>query len=107
MSKLELYPTVENLESGELEKQVFALESAVEIVNLLALKTIETFDKASHKFPIADRLYRFGSIMIPHLEQLLKKTEDSETKILAAVVLLRLGSQVGVDGMHVNFEANQ
>jgi hypothetical protein len=97
MNKLDLYQTVENLESGELEKQVCALEGAVEIVNLLAFKTVETFEKASHKFPIADRLYRFGSIMVPHLEQLLEKTEDLETKILAAVVLLRLGSQVGVD----------
>lgn len=97
MRKLDVYKTLENLESGELEKQVIAVDTAAEIVNLLALKTVETFGKAAHKFPLADRLYRFGSIMVPHLEQLLNKTEDSETKILAAVVLLRLGSEVGID----------
>ncbi len=97
MNKLDVNKTVENLESGELKKQVIAVDTAAEIVNLLALKTVETFSKAAYKFPLAERLYRFGSIIIPHLEQLVNKTEDSETKILAAAVLLRFGSQVGVD----------
>ena len=70
---------MENLESGELEKQVIAVDTAAEIVNLLALKTVETFSKATHKFSLAERLYRFGSIIVPHLEQLFNKTEDLET----------------------------
>ncbi|MDY6802807.1 MAG: hypothetical protein SXA11_03240 [Cyanobacteriota bacterium] len=97
MKKLDIYQTLEYLESEELETQVIALEAAAEIVNLFALKTVETFSKAAHKFPLAERLYRFGSIIVPHLEQLLDRTEDSETKILAAVVLLRLGSSRGID----------
>ncbi|NEP44025.1 MAG: hypothetical protein F6K35_34300, partial [Okeania sp. SIO2H7] len=59
MNKLDVYKTVENLESGQLEKQVIALDTAAETVNLLALKTVETFSKAAHKFPLAERLYRF------------------------------------------------
>lgn len=59
MNKLEVYKTVEYLEYGKLEKQVIALETAAEIVNLLALKTVETLSKAAHKFPLAERLYHF------------------------------------------------
>ncbi|MBD2182254.1 hypothetical protein H6S82_11045 [Planktothrix sp. FACHB-1355] len=96
MSKIDLNLLMNNLESSQVEKQVLAVEKAGEIVNYIAVQTIEAFRKSQHRFLMAERLYHLGSVVVPPLEKLLKESDNSETSILAAVILLRFGSKVGV-----------
>lgn len=96
MSKIDVDFLIEDLESLEVEKQVLAVEKAGEIVNFLAVKTVDAFRRSPHRFPIAERLYSLGSLVVTPLEKLLKESDNLETSILASVILLRFGSKVGV-----------
>lgn len=96
MSQIDADFLLKNLESSEIEKQVVAVEQAGEIVNYIAIKTVEAFKKSQHRFPIAERLYSLGSVVVPPLEKVLQESDNSETSILAAVILLRFGSKLGV-----------
>jgi len=72
------------------------LEDTVKIINLLAEKAVAALKNSSNPFLVAERLNGLGSVIIPHLEKLLTETEDTETKILSALVLLQLNSKIGV-----------
>jgi hypothetical protein len=97
MNQKKLTLVLEDLDSSNLETQVLAVEQAANIVQVLAMKVLETFKTSNNPFLIAEHLYQFGSILLPHLETLFQETENSELKLLSAIVLLRLGSQVGVN----------
>ncbi len=96
MSSLNLNSVLENLETTQVDKQVPALEQAAEIVNSVAIKAVEALRKGPNRFLVAERLKCLGSVIVPHLEKLLNESDDSETRILAAVVLLQFNSQLGV-----------
>lgn len=96
MSKVNLNSLIENLDSKQIDKQIPAIEEATNILETLATKAVKSLKNSSNRFLVAERLSRFGSIIIPHLEKLLKQSNDSEVKILASLVLLQLHSQVGV-----------
>ncbi|MGL5134534.1 MAG: hypothetical protein ACRC78_18555 [Planktothrix sp.] len=96
MNQKKLNVVLEDLDSSNLETQVLAVEQAGDIVQVLAMKVLETFKTSNNPLLIAERLYRFGSILVPYLETLFQETENSELKLLSAIVLLRLGSKVGV-----------
>ena len=96
MSQFDVDSLLKDLECLEVEKQVLAVEQAGEIINFLAVKTVDAFRRSPQRFLIAERLYRLGSVVVPHLEKLLKESDNAETSILAAVILLRFGSKVGV-----------
>jgi hypothetical protein len=72
------------------------LDEALEIVNVLARKAVDAFKRGPERLFVAERLYRFGSVVMTPLEKLLETSEDSELRILASMVLLQLGSTVGV-----------
>lgn len=96
MSGFNLYSVMEDLDTTQVEKQVPALEQATEIVNFIAGKAVDALRKGPNRFLIAERLNRLGSVVVPHLEKLLKEANDSETRILAALVLLQFDSRVSV-----------
>lgn len=96
MREFDLQSVIENLSSNEIEPQIVAVEKAAEISNFLTAKAIEALKKGPHRYFVSERLYRFGSAVVKPLEELLKESDDSETKILASLVLLRFGSKVGV-----------
>ncbi len=96
MSRLNLNSVLENLETTEVDKQVPALEQAAEIVNSVAIKAVEALRKGPNRFLVAERLKCLGSVIVPHLEKLLNESDDSETRILAALVLLQFDSRIGV-----------
>lgn len=87
---------IEDLDSNQVENQIPALEQATKIVNSLAVKAVDALRRGPNRFLVAERLNLLGSVVAPHLEKLLKESDDSETRILAAIVLLQLGSKVGV-----------
>ncbi len=96
MSRFSLDLVIQNLDTDQVEKQVPALEQATEIVNSLALKAVDALIRGPNRFLVAERLQLFGSVIVPHLEKLLQESDDLETKILAALVLLQFDSGVGV-----------
>ncbi|MEG3838013.1 hypothetical protein QUA46_27525 [Microcoleus sp. MON2_D6] len=96
MNRFNLELVLENLGSSKIDKQVPAVEQAAEIIDALAAKAVGALKKGPHRLLVAERLSRLGSRAIPHLEKLFTVSNDSETKILAALVLLGLGSSSGV-----------
>lgn len=87
---------VKDLDSQKIEKQVLAIEEIAETVELLVIKVVETLDHCNNPLFIAERLCLFGTLAVPPLEKLLKKSKKSNVSILAALALMGLGSKVGV-----------
>lgn len=96
MSKVNLNSLIENLDSQQVEQQIPAIEETANIIETLAQKAVGALENSSNRFLVAERLNCFGSITIPYLEQLLDRSKNSETKILAALVLLQQNSKVGI-----------
>ena len=96
LQNIDLQSVVENLESDRIELQGPAVEEAVDIANVLVVKAVDALRRGPHRFPIAERISRFGSIALPHVEQLFRESQDSEVQLLCALILLGLGSKVGV-----------
>jgi hypothetical protein len=109
MNNLDITQIMKDLESSQIERHIPAVEKAAEIVrnlkkqentsklvNQLVTKAIETFQNSSHPFLVSDRLSDLGESAIPHLENILMESNNSELNILAAVVLLNLGSKAGI-----------
>ncbi len=96
MSQANLNSLIENLDSQQIEKQIPAIEETAKIIETLAQKAVAALENSPNRFLVAERLNRFGSIITPHLEQLLEKSKNSEVKILAALVLLQQNSKVGI-----------
>jgi hypothetical protein len=96
MSEFNFNAVVEDLGSNHIERQTPALDKATEIVNLLVLQAVNALIESPNRFLVAERLSRFGSLVIPHLEKLLPDSDDLEVKILSSLVLLQLNSKSGL-----------
>jgi len=96
MSKVNLNSLIENLDSQHIEQQIPAIEQASDVVNTLAIKAVESLETSPNRFLVAERLSRFGSVIVPHLEKLLKESVHSEVQILTSLVLLQLNSRSGI-----------
>jgi|GEM_PF-1805899 len=96
MSRFNLDSVIEDLDTTQIERQIPALEQSVEIVNSIAVKAVDALVKGPNRFLVAERLSRLGSIVIPHLEELIRESDELEIKILAAIVLLQFDSMLGV-----------
>ena len=96
MKPIDLNVTLSDLESGNIEKQMAALEQARDIVKILVEKSVGALENSSDRVFVAERLSSFGSIAIPPLEAVLANSDNSEVKTHASLVLLQLGSKSGV-----------
>ena len=96
MSVINLNLVMNDLDSTQINKQIPAVEEAATIVEELAIKAVQSLLNSSNPFLVAERLNRFGSIIVPHLEKLLQESSNSEVNILASLVLLQLNSKVGI-----------
>ena len=96
MSQTKLDSLIENLDSQQIEYQIPAIEETANIVEALAKKAVAALENSPNRFLVAERLNRFGSIIVPHVEQLLQSSTNSEVKILASLVLLQFNSKAGV-----------
>ncbi len=96
MSRFNLDSVIQDLETTQIERQIPALEQSVEIINSLATKAVDALVKGPNRFLVAERLNNLGSVIIPHLEELVRKSDELETKILITVVLLQFDSMIGV-----------
>jgi hypothetical protein len=83
---------------NEVEKQVGALEKAAQLSSFLAQEAVNAFEKSDKtRFLVAERLQRFGSLIVEPLENLFSRTTDPEVRTLSGLVLLKLKSSVGVE----------
>jgi len=96
---------LEWLKSANAAEQIPALEAVVELTSYAVQQAVNALE-GPHPFLVAERLHRFGTVAIPPLEIMLRNTADPETRILAALVLLQLGSRLGVpcllEGIHTS-----
>lgn len=107
MSQANLNSLIENLDSQQIEQQIPAIEETAKIIETLAQKAVAALENSPNRFLVAERLNRFGSIITPHLEQLLEKSKNSEVKILAALVLLQQNSKAGISVLLNAIESNR
>lgn len=96
MSQANLNSLIENLDSQQVEQQIPAIEETAKIIETLAQKAVAALENSPNRFLVAERLNRFGSIIIPYLEQLIDRSKNSEVKILAALILLQQNSKAGI-----------
>jgi hypothetical protein len=93
---------LKDLLSGNINKQIFAIEQygcwkpkTTEERDTFIRSVLNIFENSPYRFAIADRLPFLGLEIVPYLEQLLKKSEDREVKLLCALVLLKNDNHLG------------
>ena len=97
MKLIDLEELRSTLLSDDLEKQIPALDQACTLVQEIITITIQMLENGRQRFLVAERLHRLGPSAIEPLQSLLVRSNESEVKILVSLVLLQLGSKVGVD----------
>jgi uracil DNA glycosylase len=68
---------IEELRSGDINRQTKSLQDAAQIVRLVIDECLRTLATTQHPSPIAAQLYMFGPAIIPALEQLLPQGFES------------------------------
>lgn len=84
------------LNASDTKTQAQAIDEAIEVNFLLADAAVYALQNGQDRYFVAERLPNFGSIIIKPLQELLKESADAEVKVLASLVLLRLGSKAGI-----------
>jgi len=87
------------LNASDTKTQAQAIDEAIQVNSLLADAAVYALQNGQDHYFVAERLPNFGSIIIKPLQALLKESADAEVKVLASLVLLRLGSKAGVPGL--------
>jgi hypothetical protein len=87
---------LQSLVSSDIEKQNIALEKAVEVVSVLVQTSVNGIITSSQPWLVAERVVKFGSIALESLQDLYLTAPTEKVKIIAALLLLHLGSEIGV-----------
>ena len=95
-AKYDLAQLAAFLNETNIEKQAYAIDEAIRLNRLLAFSSVCALRDGQDRYFIAERLPRFGSIVVEPLKSLLEESREAEVKVLASLVLLRLGSRAGV-----------
>lgn len=85
------------LKSGNIELQVSALVEVRELVLKAVAEAIRQLPRSSNPYVLAERIYGFGTLVRPLLEEAFIENTDGPTKPLLAVSLVMLGSDRGTD----------
>ena len=93
----ELTQLLSLLRSDDPEERSNAIERAAVAIERLAHAVVNSLEGAgTHQQYVAEHVHRFGTSMIEPLEDLLNRTSDENTRVLCALLLLRLHSPTGV-----------
>ena len=84
------------LNASDVKTQSEAIEEAVQVNLLLADAAVYALQTGQDRYFVSERLHSFGSVIVEPLQALLTESPESEVQILAALVLLRLGSKAGL-----------
>jgi hypothetical protein len=86
-----------DMASPDTEVRVLAVEQVTDHVARLAQLAVDNLEVPGRARPfVAERLSRLGSVGVAPLESLLKRADDPEVQLYAAIVLLQLGSTTGM-----------
>ena len=99
LTKLEKHDLIQLatfLNASDTQTQAQAIDEAIQVNSLLADAAVYALQHGQDRYFVAERLHNFGSIIVEPLQALLREAADAEAKILAALVLLRLGSKSGI-----------
>lgn len=96
MDRTDVTSLVADLSSDDIEVQIPALDILCDLVGQIVEASVGALRRSPTRFLVAERLPRLGSAAVVPLERLLKESPDEETRTLASLVLLRLGSRAGV-----------
>jgi hypothetical protein len=85
------------LKGEDTRERVEAVEEMAAAARVMAERVVSAFARGgAGQHLIAERLGRFGSLVVEPLRDVLAETSDRDTRILAAVSLLYLGERAGV-----------
>jgi hypothetical protein len=96
MNGIEVDRMISDMTSGQPDRQIPALDQACHLVNHLVQIAVDALEAGPERFLVAERLHWLGPTAVGPLEVLLMRTDNSEVRILASLVLLQLGSRVGI-----------
>jgi len=94
--KGELENLLERITSGDLEKQIAAIDKITGFMQELARQSVRGLAVSPEPMITAERLFMLGSIIVPALEDLVGKSDPGKTRTAASILLLALGSTKGL-----------
>jgi hypothetical protein len=86
----------ERLLLGDLKVQVHALEEARAAVDLILEAAVRGALRAENDFVYTSKLASFGHAIVPYVERLYRSPEGRDKRTILAILLLNLGSRVGL-----------
>lgn len=90
---------MQDLISENIEIQCLAIEQLSDVSTIIAEQSVKALETTNNPFLIAERIVRLGTIIVTPLEKFIEQEIDDEKKVLASIVLLKLGSQKGLDNI--------
>lgn len=96
MNKEKISRAIDGLDADGLDIQSRSIEEIHEVFVDVIERILTLFESTDNPYLVAERMSRFGSIVIAPLERLLDRITDDERRALASLVLLSLGSQKGI-----------
>lgn len=84
------------LSSSSVEAQIFSLDSIGILLAEWAELAVQALKASPNPFLIAERLHRIGPAAVGPLRSVLREDITQEVKVLAAIVLRKLGDKAGV-----------
>jgi hypothetical protein len=86
------------LRSEDPERRSIGVERAAVAVERLTHAVVASLETAGRNGRyVADHVHRFGTLMVEPLEALLARSQNRDTRLLCALLLLRLHSRAGVE----------
>lgn len=99
MFEINFNKVMQDLVSEDFETQCVALESIGESFKVFAEQSVRALETTSNPFLIVERLANLGSVIVLPLEEFIERTADYEKRVLASILLLRLGSNKGINNV--------
>ncbi len=85
-----------DLSSENIETQLTTLEAGIDLMRQMAKTATGELGNKQSDYLVAERLHGFGSLVIEPLEEFIAKSCNLDEKVLAAWVLLKVGSSAGL-----------
>jgi hypothetical protein len=87
---------IEKFHSSELETQLSGMDDAKALIEEMVNAAVEVLSSSSNRYAIAEKLFSMGPVVVPELDKLLQARVEPEAMTYAGLILLRLGSPLGV-----------
>lgn len=97
---------LDGLGSQDLASRVNAVEELATCSSDIAGRVASLFEADEEaRFLIFERLGRFGSPMVKHVERIYRESKDPDLRLMSASALIYMGSNIGVPSLMAAVEA--